>query len=62
MREIYKLIKDLKVTGITSDSRKVVPGSLFVAYQGVGTDGHKYIQQAIDKGAVAVRRGVILQL
>ncbi len=42
------------VTAITSDSRKVTPGSLFVALTGDVTDGHKYITDALDKGAVAV--------
>lgn len=43
-----------KYTNIVTDSRKVVPGSLFIAYKGVTTDGHAYIDQAIAKGAVAV--------
>ncbi|MEW6240850.1 MAG: UDP-N-acetylmuramoyl-L-alanyl-D-glutamate--2,6-diaminopimelate ligase [Chloroflexota bacterium] len=42
------------VTAITSDSRKVTPGSLFVALTGEVTDGHKYIPDALDKGAVAI--------
>ena len=37
-----------------SDSRRVVPGSLFVAVRGVAVDGHQYIASAIEKGAVAV--------
>lgn len=42
------------VKGIKSDSRKVEKGDVFVAYKGVKTDGHEYIKQAIEKGAVAV--------
>ena len=34
------------------DSRTVEPGDLFVAYRGEKTDGHRYIQTALDKGAV----------
>ena len=45
---------DLPITGITADSRQVQPGFMFVAYGGVALDGHKYIPQAIAKGAVAV--------
>ena len=33
------------------DSRTVEPGDLFVAYRGEKTDGHRYIQTALDKGA-----------
>ena len=44
---------DLTFTGITSDSRQVVPGMLFAAFPGEVVDGHDYIQQAMDRGAVA---------
>jgi len=36
------------------DSRHVQPGMIFVAVQGEISDGHDYIPQAVDKGAVAV--------
>lgn len=42
------------ITGITDDSRQVQPGSIFVAYRGVQTDGHKYIASALQRGAAAV--------
>lgn len=44
----------LEILAITSDSRKVLSGSLFIAVKGYETDGHQYIQQAFDKGAAAV--------
>lgn len=44
----------LAVTGVTSDSRQVAPGFVFVALVGVTADGMAYAQQAIEKGAVAV--------
>lgn len=34
------------------DSRAVEPGDLFVAYRGEKTDGHRFIQSALQKGAV----------
>ena len=34
------------------DSRTIEPGDLFVAYHGERTDGHRYIQSALEKGAV----------
>jgi UDP-N-acetylmuramoyl-L-alanyl-D-glutamate--2,6-diaminopimelate ligase len=42
------------VTGITADSREVTPGSVFVALPGSSTDGHRFIQQAVAQGAVAI--------
>lgn len=42
------------VTAIHFDSRKVVPGSVFVAVKGRTTDGHKFIDIAVDRGAVCV--------
>jgi UDP-N-acetylmuramyl-tripeptide synthetase len=45
---------DIDITAITSDSREVVPGSLFFAVRGFASDGHRYIPQALEKGAAAV--------
>jgi len=42
------------VAGIFYDSRKVVKNSIFVAIKGFNTDGHKYILDAINKGAIAI--------
>ncbi len=39
---------------VTSDSREVVPGSLFVAVRGYCADGHQFIDSALRRGAVAV--------
>ena len=45
---------DVAITGLTADSRKVAPGFVFAAMQGVVTDGRKFIDSAIEAGAVAV--------
>ena len=45
---------DVEVSGINLDSRQVQPGSVFVALSGEAADGHRYIQDAIRRGAVAV--------
>ena len=43
-----------EITGICYDSRKVTPGSLFVAIKGFQSDGHAYIGKALELGAHAL--------
>lgn len=42
---------ETEVKGLTFDSRKVVPGFVFIAVTGTVSDGHAFIQKAIDAGA-----------
>ncbi len=46
--------RDVHVTNVEIDSRKVEPGSLFVAVRGEHVDGHDFIPDAIAKGAAAI--------
>lgn len=50
----YNLEQDISIDGITSDSRKIKKGDVFIAIEGFEYDGHEYIYQAIKKGAAAV--------
>ena len=62
LAEIIKTVKplavegplDQEISGITYDSRRVMPGNLFVAFRGERTDGHSFVEAAIDRGASAV--------
>ncbi|MBP7497231.1 MAG: UDP-N-acetylmuramoyl-L-alanyl-D-glutamate--2,6-diaminopimelate ligase [Bacteroidales bacterium] len=65
MKRLNDIIKDTEILDIINqnnilidnicfDSRLVKQNSLFVAIRGVITDGHKYIDIAIEKGATAV--------
>lgn len=45
---------DMEIFSISYDSRTLEPGALFVALPGEKTDGHRFIQQALEKGAAAV--------
>ena len=65
MKKLNELLSPIEITEIigsdekdilslTSDSRRVEPGTLFVAVPGVSVDGHQFIPMAVEKGAVAV--------
>ena len=47
-------LAQVELAGIAYDSRKVRPGYLFVAIPGSLTDGHRYIGEAVEAGAIAV--------
>jgi len=42
------------VTNVADDSRKVKEGGVFVAWKGIKSDGHDYIENAIEKGVKAI--------
>jgi UDP-N-acetylmuramoyl-L-alanyl-D-glutamate--2,6-diaminopimelate ligase len=44
----------LEVAGLRFDSREVGPGDLFFAIRGSASDGHDFIEKAIEKGAAAI--------
>jgi UDP-N-acetylmuramoyl-L-alanyl-D-glutamate--2,6-diaminopimelate ligase len=45
---------DPVIRHITFDSRKVSKGDVFVAVRGTQVDGHRFIQNALEKGAAAI--------
>jgi UDP-N-acetylmuramoyl-L-alanyl-D-glutamate--2,6-diaminopimelate ligase len=45
---------DVVVSGVQIDSRKVSHRSVFVAVKGVAADGHKFIDKALELGAIAI--------
>lgn len=45
---------DIEIPAIVFDSRKVIPGCMFVAVKGTVSDGHDYIELAVKQGAAAV--------
>src|SRR3990172_4870316 len=62
LKELLKALKsykiqgseDTEIFGIQYDSRKVGKGSLFIAIKGEKADGNLFVEQAVEKGAVAV--------
>lgn len=51
---VVKGDNNVVINGITSDSREVKSGFLFIAVKGSAVDGHEYIGKAIEQGASAV--------
>jgi len=45
---------DVPITNVQIDSRQVTQGSLFIAVKGSASDGHHFIQKAIEQGALAI--------
>jgi UDP-N-acetylmuramoyl-L-alanyl-D-glutamate--2,6-diaminopimelate ligase len=45
---------DIEIEDVQIDSRKIKNGSLFIAVKGSAVDGHKFIDAAVETGAVAV--------
>ena len=45
---------NIEIMDLQTDSRKVSPGTCFIAIKGNETDGHQYINKAIENGAIAV--------
>src|SRR4051812_1908120 len=52
--EEIKGSKEILITGLCSNSKLVVPGNLFIARKGKIHDGSKFIEEAVNTGAVAV--------
>ncbi len=44
---------DVTLEGVTTDSRSVAAGDMFVALKGERFDGHDYVKQVMEQGAVA---------
>ncbi|HEY9593349.1 MAG TPA: UDP-N-acetylmuramoyl-L-alanyl-D-glutamate--2,6-diaminopimelate ligase [Spirochaetia bacterium] len=53
---VLETVGDMRrtVRGVAYDSRDVEPGFLFVAMDGIHTDGHRFVPDAVARGAVAV--------
>lgn len=54
VRERRPVDADVAISSVVDDNRRVTPGALFVAYPGVEVDGHRFIADAVQRGAAAV--------
>ncbi|MGM0662965.1 MAG: UDP-N-acetylmuramoyl-L-alanyl-D-glutamate--2,6-diaminopimelate ligase [Thermodesulfobacteriota bacterium] len=52
--ELLRGDADCRILGLAYDSRLVRPGFMFVAVRGHAQDGHAFLSDAVDRGAVAL--------
>jgi UDP-N-acetylmuramoyl-tripeptide--D-alanyl-D-alanine ligase len=45
--------EEVAINGVSIDSRKITPGNLFVPFKGEHSDGHRFVEDALKKGAHA---------
>ncbi|MFD2679246.1 UDP-N-acetylmuramoyl-tripeptide--D-alanyl-D-alanine ligase [Bacillus seohaeanensis] len=62
IKEIAAMIKvendissfeNIKIKGVSIDTRTIEKGNLFIPFKGEKVDGHRYVEQALEKGASA---------
>lgn len=61
-KQLFSILSEPIITGtlkkplslLTDDSRRVIPGSCYIAVKGTRVDGHDFIDQAIAAGAIAI--------
>ena len=60
LRDIFENTKlaeaagDVEITGICIDSRKIMPGDIYVCIEGTQVDGHDFVKEAVERGAAAI--------
>ncbi|MDR9374174.1 MAG: UDP-N-acetylmuramoyl-tripeptide--D-alanyl-D-alanine ligase [Schleiferiaceae bacterium] len=51
LTQLYQLYQ--RARGVSTDTRRLKPGALFIALQGENYDGNRFLEQALEKGALA---------
>lgn len=54
LSQMFDQAPDMEISGLSSDSRTVKPGDMYFCLEGLRTDGHQYISQAIENGACCI--------
>lgn len=52
--KLFDDVEGVEINNIQYDSRKVTQGSLFICIEGYKADGHRYIREAVNRGAAAL--------
>jgi UDP-N-acetylmuramoyl-L-alanyl-D-glutamate--2,6-diaminopimelate ligase len=54
MSQLTPQTRDVAISAVVADNRRVVPGALFVAHKGLTNDAHRFIPDALARGAAAI--------
>ncbi|MCT8137720.1 UDP-N-acetylmuramoyl-L-alanyl-D-glutamate--2,6-diaminopimelate ligase [Anaerobacillus sp. CMMVII] len=54
LSDLVKAFSNFTYTGVQSNSKQIEEGNIFVAIDGTAVDGHRFIDDAIKRGAIAV--------
>jgi len=54
LSEMFEQAPEVEIAGISSDSRSVKPNEMYFCLEGLRSDGHDYIHQAIENGAICI--------
>ena len=54
LQDLIAIDRDVDITGIATDSRKVEKGNLFLCLKGEKRGGHDHVKEALDKGAAFI--------
>lgn len=54
LSKLFKNAPTTNVTGLCFDSRKVKEGNVYFCLPGIMHDGHEFISQAVENGAICV--------
>ncbi len=55
--ELLRCGPSVEIQSVSTDTRSLQPGALFVALKGVRFDGHRFLSEAVEKGARALMVG-----
>ena len=54
LSELFENVPDIEIRSLMADSRTRRPDSIFFCIKGMASDGHRFVEQAIENGAVAI--------
>ena len=54
LNELFDNVKDIEIDNLMADSRKKRKNSMFFCVKGMMFDGHNFVEQAIENGAIVI--------